>query len=164
MWLCAQCRMWKADFMSVGTVPGKGVKCLVRGDGVKTAGKYVRNAKECICRGIVHDRCINETTGALCECNLLQVLVHKFKRWQKSHNQATKQRRAATVKQKREPRTGAPGNKSLADKAAEGKTEWSKRDCPRGGEWPGSSATGTPKGRQNSGSHLRPLERPAPRY
>ena len=41
MWLCVQCRMWKADFMSVGTVPGKGcVECLVCGEDVKTAGKY----------------------------------------------------------------------------------------------------------------------------
>ena len=48
------------------------------------------------------DRSINENTGALCECNLPQVLVHKFKKWQKSHDQATRQRRAATVKQKRE--------------------------------------------------------------
>ena len=48
MWLCAPCRMWKVDFMSLGTVPGKGrVECLVRGDDVKTAGKYVCNAKQC---------------------------------------------------------------------------------------------------------------------
>ena len=41
MWLCAQCRFWKADFMSVGTVPGKvRVECLVCGDDMKTAGKY----------------------------------------------------------------------------------------------------------------------------
>ena len=103
MWLCVQCRMWKADFMSVGAVPGKGrVECLVCGQDVKTAGKYVRNAKQCICGGIVHQRCINQNTGALCECNLPQVLVHRFKKWQKSHNQATRQRRAAIVKQKRE--------------------------------------------------------------
>ena len=103
VWLCAQCRMWKADFMSVGTVPGKGrVECLVCGDNVKTAGKYVRNAKQCICGGIVHNRCINENTGACCECNLPQVLVHSFKKWQKSHDQASRQRREAIVKQKRE--------------------------------------------------------------
>ena len=103
VWLCVQCRMWKADFMSVGTVPGKGrVECLVCGEDVKTIGKYVRNAKQCICGGIVHHRCINQNTGALCECNLPQVLVHRFKKWQKSHNQATRQRRAAIVKQKRE--------------------------------------------------------------
>ena len=89
--------------MSLGTVPGKGhVECLVCGDDVKTAGKYVRNAKQCICGGIVHNRCINENTGALCECDLPQVLVHKFKKWQKSHDQATRKRRAATVKHKRE--------------------------------------------------------------
>ena len=101
MWLCAQCRMWKADFMSVGTVRGKGcVKCLVCGNNVKTAGKYVCNTKQCMCWGIVHNRCINEKTGALCECNLPQLLVHRFKKWQKSHDQATRQRRAAIVKQK----------------------------------------------------------------
>ena len=50
----------------------------------------------------MHQRCINQNTGALCECNLPQVLVHRFKKWQKSHNQATRQRRAAIVKQKRE--------------------------------------------------------------
>ena len=82
MWLCVQCRMWKADFMSVGTVPGKGrVECLVCGEDVKTTGKYVRNAKQCICGGIVHQKCINQNTGALCECNLPQVLVHRFKKW-----------------------------------------------------------------------------------
>ena len=103
MWLCAQCRMWKAHFLPMGTVPGKGrVECLVCGDNVKTAGKYVRNAKQCICGGIVHNRCINGKTGALCECNLPQVLVHRVKKWQKSHDQATIQRRAAIVKQKRE--------------------------------------------------------------
>ena len=53
--------------------------CLVCGDDLKTAGKYVCNAKQCICGGIVHDRCINENTGALCECKHPQVLVHKFK-------------------------------------------------------------------------------------
>ena len=42
--------------MSVGTTPGKGrVECLICGDDVHTAGKYVRNAKQCICGGIVHD-------------------------------------------------------------------------------------------------------------
>ena len=103
MWLCVQCRMWKADFMSIGTVPGKArVECLVCGEDVKTAGKYVRNAKHCICGGIVHHRCINQITGALCECSLPQVLVHKFKKCQKSHNQATKKWKAAIVKQKRE--------------------------------------------------------------
>ena len=108
VWLCVQCRMWKADFMLVGTVPRKGrVECLVYGEDVKTTGKYVRNAKQCMYGGIVHQRCINQNTGALCECNLPQVLVHRFKKWQKSHNQATRQRRAAIVKQKREwrPRT-----------------------------------------------------------
>ena len=71
MWLCAQCRMWKADFMSLGTSPGKGhVECLICGDDVKTAGKYVHNAKQCICGGIVRDRCIREYPAALCECNL----------------------------------------------------------------------------------------------
>ena len=101
VWLCAQCHMWKADFM--GTVPGKGrVECLVCGDDVKTAGKYVHKAKQCMCGGIVHNRCIHEKTGALCVCNLPQVLVHRFKKWQKSHDQATRQRRAATMKQKRE--------------------------------------------------------------
>ena len=50
----------------------------------------------------MHDRCINEYTGALWECNLPQVLVNRFKKWLKSHDQATRQRRAATVKQKRE--------------------------------------------------------------
>ena len=85
MWLCAQCRIWKVDFMLVGTVLGNGrVECLVCGDDVKTAGKYVRNTKQCICGGIVHIRCINENTGALCECNLAQVLVHKFKKRRKS--------------------------------------------------------------------------------
>ena len=118
MWLCAQCRMWKADFMSVGTVPGKGrVECLVCGDDVKTAGNYVRNAKQCICGGIVHNRCINENTGALCECNLPQILVHKFKKWQKSHDQANRQRRAAIVKQKRE-------HVAAQDKWRPGTTVW----------------------------------------
>ena len=103
MWLCAQCRMWKADFISLGTVLGKGrVECLVCGDDVQSARKYVRNAKQCICGGIVQSRCINEKAGALCECNLPQVLIHRFKKWQKSHDQATRQRRAAIVKQKRE--------------------------------------------------------------
>ena len=72
------------------------------GEDVKTAGKYVHNAKQCICGGIVHNRRIIEKTGAWCECNLPQVLVHRFKKWQKSHNQATRQRRATIVKQKRE--------------------------------------------------------------
>ena len=36
MWLCAQRRMWKADFMSGGMAPGKGhVECLIFGDNVK---------------------------------------------------------------------------------------------------------------------------------
>ena len=87
MWLCAQCRMWKAEFMSVGTAPGKGrVAGLIFGDDVKTTGKYVHKAKQCICGGIVHDWCISEYTWALCECNLSQVLVNRFKKWQKSHN------------------------------------------------------------------------------
>ena len=48
-------------------------------------------------------RCINEKIGALfCECNLPQVLVHRLKKWQKSHDQATRQRRAAIMKQNRE--------------------------------------------------------------
>ena len=103
VWLCAQCRMWKADFMSVGTVPGKGhVDCLVCADDVKTAGKYMHNAKQCICGGIVRNRCINGKTGAFCECNLPHVLVHRFKKWQKSHDQVTRQRRAAIAKQRRE--------------------------------------------------------------
>ena len=94
--------MWKADFISVGTAPGTGrVEGLIYGDDVKTAGKYVHNAKQCICGGM-HDRCISEYTGALCECNLPRVLGNRFKKWQKSHDQATRQRRAATVKQKRE--------------------------------------------------------------
>ena len=64
--------------------------------------------------------------------------------------------------------SGGPGhvaarNKSMAHRVAEGRTEWSRRDRPRGGEWPDPGETGPPKGRQNSGSHPRPLERPAPR-
>ena len=86
-----------------GDSTGKGrVECLICGDDVKTARKYARNAKQCICGGIVHDRCIIEYTGALRECNLPQVLVNRFKKWQKSHNHAARQRRAATMKQKRE--------------------------------------------------------------
>ena len=82
MWLYAQCRMWKAGFMSVGTVPRKGrVECLICGDDVKTARKYVRSTKQCICGGIVHNRCINEKIGALCQCNLPRVLDHGFKKW-----------------------------------------------------------------------------------
>ena len=51
--------------MSVGTALGKGrAECLICADNVKTAGKYVRNTKQCICGGIVHDRCISEYTGA----------------------------------------------------------------------------------------------------
>ena len=89
--------------MSVGTMMGKErVECLVCGDDVKTAGKYVRSANQCICGDIVRDRCINENTCALCGCNLPHLLVHKFKKWQKSHDQATKQRRAATQKQNHE--------------------------------------------------------------
>ena len=61
---------------------------------IYTAGKYVHNAKQCICGGIVHDRCISEYTGALCEFNPLQALMNRFKKWQKSHDQATIQRRA----------------------------------------------------------------------
>ena len=89
--------------MLVGTAPGKGhVECLICGEDVETTGKYVRNAKQCICGGIVHDRCIIEYKWALCECNPPQVLVTRFKKWQKSHDQAARQQRAATVKQKRE--------------------------------------------------------------
>ena len=168
MWLCAQCRMWKADFMSVGTVPGKGrVECLVRGDNVKTAGKYVHNTEQCICGGIVHNRCINEKTGALCECNLPQVLVHRFKKVveePRPSHQTTKGSNSETeTGASGGPRQVAARNKSLAHRAVEGRNEWSRRERPRGGEWPGSSATGPPKGRQNSGGHPRPLERPAPR-
>ena len=47
----------------------------------------------------------------------------------------------------------------MAHRAAEGRAEWSRRDRSTGGEWPGSSATGPPKGEQSSGSHPRPLER-----
>ena len=64
--------------------------------------EVLRNAKQCICGGIVHSRCVNENTGALCECNLPQVLVHRFQKWQKSQDHATGQRRAAIVKQKQE--------------------------------------------------------------
>ena len=89
--------------MSFGTAPGtRRVECLICGDNVKTAGKYVRNAKQCICGGIVHDRCIREYTGTLCQCNLPQVLVNRFKKWQKSHDHATRQRRAATMKRKQQ--------------------------------------------------------------
>ena len=100
--MCTMPRV-EGGLMSVGTVPGKGrVECLVRGEDVKTDGNYVCNAKQCICGGIVHNRCINEDTGALCECNLPQVLVHGFKKWQKSHDKATRQRTVAIVKQKQE--------------------------------------------------------------
>ena len=79
MWLCAQLRMWKADFMSVVTAPGKvHVECPICAH-VKTAGKYMCNAKHCICGGTVHDSCISEYVGALCECNLPQALVNRFK-------------------------------------------------------------------------------------
>ena len=64
--------------------------------------EVVRNAKQCICGSIVHNRCINQNIGSLCGCNLPQVLVHRFKKWQKRHDQATRQRRATIVKQKRE--------------------------------------------------------------
>ena len=53
---------------------------------MKTVGKYVRNAKRCICGGIVNNKCINEHTGLLCQCNLAQALGNRFKQWQKSHN------------------------------------------------------------------------------
>ena len=92
VWMCTQCRMWKVNFMSMGTTLGKGhVECLICGDDVKTAGKYMHNAKQCICGGIVQDRCISEFIGVLCECNLPKVLVNKFKKWQKIHDQAAKQ-------------------------------------------------------------------------
>ena len=67
---------------------------------MKTAETCVHNAKQCICGAIVHDRCINEYTGALCEFNLPQVLMNGCKKWRKRHDQAT--RRTAAVKQKRE--------------------------------------------------------------
>ena len=85
--MCAMPHVESGLYVS-GDSAGKGrVACLVCGEDVKTAGKYVRNAKQCICGGIVHNRCINQNTGALCECNLPQVLVHRFKKWQKSHDQ-----------------------------------------------------------------------------
>ena len=73
--------------MLVGTVPGKGrVECLICGDDMKTTGKFMRNAKQCICRGIVHDMCIRAYVGALCECNLPHALMNTFKKWTKSHD------------------------------------------------------------------------------
>ena len=103
MWSCAQCRMWKVVFMSVGgNSAGKrtcGVPSLWRR---REDRREVRAQRQTMYLWGHSNRCINEKTRALCECNIPQVLVHRFKKWQKSHNQATRQRRAAMVKQKRE--------------------------------------------------------------
>ena len=65
-------------------------------------GKYVRNTKQCIPWGLVHKKCNDEHTRAVCERILPQALVNRFKKWQNSHNKATTKQRAATLKQKTE--------------------------------------------------------------